>query len=121
VWDARLTSALLLFLLYLGFLALTAAADTPQDPRRGDRVGAVLALVGAINLPILYFSVQWWNTLHQGASINLRGSSIAPTMLWALLLSTFGLWAYAAAAVLTRARLMLRRRLQVEARWSSKP
>src|SRR5918993_1211077 len=61
VWDARLTSELVLLFLYLGFLALQAAID---DPRRADKAGAVLALVGVINIPIIYFSVQWWNTLH---------------------------------------------------------
>ncbi|WP_457423188.1 heme ABC transporter permease CcmC [Roseateles sp. P5_E7] len=117
VWDARLTSALLLALLYMGFIALTHAVDTPDDPRRGDQAGALLALAGALNLPVLYFSVTWWNTLHQGASINLRGSSIAPQMLAGLLLSTLGFWAYAGAAVLTRARLLLQARVDSETRW----
>jgi heme exporter protein C len=117
VWDARLTSALLLALLYLSFIALTTAIDTPDDPRRGDAAGAVLALVGALNLPVLYFSVSWWNTLHQGASISMRGSAIAPEMLAALLLSTLGFWAYAGAAVLTRARRLLQARVESEARW----
>ena len=109
VWDARLTSALLLALLYIGFIALTSAVDSPDDPRRGDHAGALLALIGALNLPVLYFSVTWWNTLHQGASISTRGSAIAPEMLAALLLSTLGFWAYAGAAVLTR--------VDSEARW----
>ena len=68
VWDARLTSELILLFLYFGFMALQAAID---DPRRADRAGAVLALVGVVNIPIIYFSVQWWNTLHQGASVSL--------------------------------------------------
>lgn len=117
VWDARLTSALLLALLYVGFIALTAAVDTPDDPRRGDQAGALLALVGALNLPVLYFSVSWWNTLHQGASISTRGSAIAPEMLAGLLLSTLGFWAYAGAAVLTRSRRLLQARVESEARW----
>lgn len=117
VWDARLTSALLLALLYVGFIALTSAVDTPDDPRRGDHAGALLALVGALNLPVLYFSVSWWNTLHQGASISTRGSQIAPEMLAGLLLSTLGFWAYAGAAVLTRARLLLQARVEAEAQW----
>ena len=117
VWDARLTSALLLTLLYLGFIALTSAVDTPDDPRRGDQAGALLCLVGALNLPVLYFSVSWWNTLHQGASLTPRGSSIAPVMLAGLLLATLGFWAYGAAAVLTRARLLLQSRVEAEARW----
>ncbi len=117
VWDARLTSALLLALLYLGFIALTTAVDTPDDPRRGDQAGALLALVGALNLPVLYFSVSWWNTLHQGASLGPRGSAIAPEMLAGLLLATLGFWAYAGAVVLTRARRQLQARVEAEARW----
>jgi len=117
VWDARLTSALLLALLYVGFIALTSAVDTPGDRQRGDRAGALLALVGALNLPVLYFSVSWWNTLHQGASISPRGSAIAPEMLWGLLLATVGFWAYAVAAVLTRARQQLQARVEREALW----
>jgi heme exporter protein C len=71
VWDARLTSELILLFLYLGFLALQAAID---DKRRADKAGAVLALVGVVNIPIINFSVQWWNTLHQGASVCLTRS-----------------------------------------------
>ena len=67
VWDARLTSELILLFLYLGFIALVAAID---DARRADRAGALLAIVGVVNVPIIYFSVQWWNTLHQGATIS---------------------------------------------------
>ena len=74
VWDARLTSELILLFLYIGFMALQAAID---DPRRADRAGAVLALVGVVNVPIIYFSVKWWNTLHQGASVSLTA---APSM-----------------------------------------
>ena len=74
VWDARLTSELLLLFLYLGFMALQAAAD---DPRRADRAGAIVALVGVVNVPIIYFSVKWWNTLHQGSTINMTK---APTL-----------------------------------------
>jgi len=78
VWDARLTSELILLFLYVGFMALQASID---DARRADRAGAVLALVGVINIPIIYFSVQWWNTLHQGASVSLRSApSMAMTM-----------------------------------------
>ena len=82
VWDARLTSELILFFLYLGFIALHSAIE---DARRADRAASVISLVGAVNVPIIYFSVQWWNTLHQGASITSKGSSMAPTMLTALL------------------------------------
>ena len=68
VWDARLTSELILLFLYLGFLALQSSID---DPRRADKACAVLALVGVVNVPVIYFSVTWWNTLHQGASVSL--------------------------------------------------
>src|SRR5258705_9033861 len=84
VWDARLTSELILLFLYFGFIALQAAID---DPRRADKAGALLAIVGVINLPIIYFSVKWWNTLHQGASVSLtRSPSMARAMLLGMLL-----------------------------------
>ena len=102
VWDARLTSELVLLFLYLGFIALQAAID---DPRRADKAGAVLALVGVINVPIIYFSVQWWNTLHQGSSVSLtRSPSMAATMLTGMLLMALAFWAYSIAASLHRAR-----------------
>ncbi len=83
VWDARLTSVLVLFLMYLGLIALWRSVE---DPSRAGRAAAVLTLVGAINLPIIKFSVDWWNTLHQPASvIRLAGSAIHPTILWPLL------------------------------------
>src|SRR3981189_1684737 len=83
VWDARLTSMLLLFFLYLGHIALSRAYD---DPDRGDRAAAILALIGAINLPIIKFSVDWWNTLHQPASVmKLGGPSIHPAIMTPLL------------------------------------
>ncbi len=83
-------------------MALQAAID---DPRRADRAGAVLALVGAINVPIIYFSVQWWNTLHQGASVSLTSSpSMAATMLWGMLIMALGFWMYCIGAVLVRVR-----------------
>src|SRR5262245_17946436 len=79
VWDARLTSVLVLFLMYLGVIALWR---TVEDPARAARVAAVLTLVGAINIPIIKFSVDWWNTLHQPASVlRLGGSTIHPTIL----------------------------------------
>jgi heme exporter protein C len=84
VWDARLTSMLILFFIYLGYIVLVSAFD---DPQRGLRAGAVLTLVGAVNLPIIKFSVDWWNTLHQPASVmKLGGPSLDPAMLWPLLL-----------------------------------
>ncbi|MCB1477839.1 MAG: heme ABC transporter permease [Tepidamorphaceae bacterium] len=88
VWDARLTSVLVLFLMYLGLIALWRAFD---DPARGARIVAVLALVGAINLPIIKFSVEWWNTLHQPASVfRMGGPTIHPALLWPLMVMAFG-------------------------------
>jgi heme exporter protein C len=108
VWDARLTSELILLFLYLGFMALQAAID---DPRRADRAGALLAIVGVVNVPIIYFSVQWWNTLHQGASVSLtRAPSMAATMLAGMLLMALAFWAYSIAASLTRVRCIIRER-----------
>ena len=105
VWDARLTSELILLFLYIGFIALQAAID---DPRRADKAGAVLALVGVVNIPIIYFSVKWWNTLHQGSSINFSGSSsMAAIMLWGMLIMALGFWAYTFAAVLMRLRCII--------------
>jgi heme exporter protein C len=105
VWDARLTSEFILLLLYLGYMALVAAID---DPRRADRAGALLAIVGAVNVPIIYFSVKWWNTLHQGASVSLNTSpKMAATMLNAMLLMSLACWAYAFAVVFMRTRAAL--------------
>lgn len=105
VWDARLTSELLLLFLYLAFIALQAATD---DPRRADRASAVLALVGVVNVPIIYFSVQWWNTLHQGASVSLtRAPSMASTMLTGMLLMGAACWAWCIAAALQRLRVLI--------------
>jgi heme exporter protein C len=105
VWDARLTSELILLFLYLGFIALQAAID---DPRRADKAGAILALVGVVNVPIIYFSVKWWNTLHQGASVSLTKSpSMVQTMLWGMLLMALAFWMYSIAAALTRIRAIM--------------
>ena len=102
VWDARLTSELVLLFLYLGFIALKGAIP---DPLRADRAGAVLALLGAVNVPIIYFSVQWWNTLHQGASVSLtRAPSMAATMLLGMLLMALAAWMYSIAVTLARLR-----------------
>ncbi len=104
VWDARLTSELILLFLYLGYIALAEAID---DPKRADQASALLAVVGAINVPIIYFSVVWWNTLHQGATISLTAApKMASTMLTAMLLMTIACWAYAFAVVFSRARAM---------------
>ena len=107
VWDARLTSELILLFLYVGFIALQSAID---DPRRADKAGAILALVGVVNIPIIYFSVKWWNTLHQGSSVNLTKSSMATTMLWGMLLCALACWMYSIAVALMRVRrIMLER------------
>lgn len=105
VWDARLTSTLILLFLYVGFLALHAAID---DVRRADRACALLALVGSINVPIIYFSVKWWNTLHQGASVSLTAApKMATTMLTAMLIMNFAAWFYAIAASMHRLRTII--------------
>ncbi|MDZ5460952.1 heme ABC transporter permease CcmC [Azohydromonas lata] len=103
-WDARMASQLLLLLLYLGVMGLRAAFD---DPRRAARLSALLSLVGLVNLPIIYFSVQWWNTLHQGATLTPRGAAMPSSTLAALLLMTLAAWAWAAAMALLRARCLL--------------
>jgi heme exporter protein C len=104
-WDARMTSFLILLFLYIGFMTLHAAID---DARRADRAAGVLAVVGVVNLPIIYFSVQWWNSLHQGASISLtRAPSMAVTMLEAMFVMVLALWLYSIAAALARARAIL--------------
>ena len=105
VWDARLTSELILFFLYLGFMALQASID---DPRRADKAGAIVALVGVVNVPIIYFSVTWWNTLHQGASVSIgKSPSMVITMLWGMLLMALCLWMYSIAVALTRVRAII--------------
>jgi heme exporter protein C len=105
VWDARLTSELILLFLYLGFMALQAAID---DPRRADRAGALLAIVGAVNVPIIYYSVQWWNTLHQGASVSLaKAPSMAAAMFAGMILMALAFWCYSIAAALTRVRCII--------------
>src|SRR5438876_4861336 len=116
VWDARLTSTLILMFLYIGFISLQASIE---DPRRADRAGAVLALVGVINVPIIYFSVQWWNTLHQGATIRLvKKCTLAPPMRNALLIMVAACWLYSIAVVLMRLRCIILEREQ-NAAWLS--
>jgi heme exporter protein C len=106
VWDARLTSELILLFLYFGFIALRAAID---EPRRADRAAAVLAIVGVVNVPIIYYSVQWWNTLHQGASVSLtRAPAMAATMLTGMLVMALAFWLYSIAASLVRLRCIIR-------------
>ena len=105
VWDARLTSELILLFLYFGYMALHAAIE---DPRRADKAAGILALVGAVNVPIIYFSVQWWNTLHQGASVSLtKAPSMAMTMLAGMLLLALAAWMYSIAAALWRVRSII--------------
>ena len=112
VWDARLTSELILLFLYVGFIALQSAID---DPRRADKAGAILALVGVVNVPIIYFSVKWWNTLHQGSTVNLAKSSMAMVMLWGMLLCALACWMYTIAVGLMRVRrIMLERERHTE-------
>jgi heme exporter protein C len=114
VWDARLTSELILLFLYLGYIALVESID---DTRRADHAGALLALIGAINVPIIYFSVRWWNTLHQGATISMTAApKMASTMLTAMLLMTIAFWAYAFAVVFTRTRAIILER-EKNAQW----
>ncbi|MEN9539845.1 MAG: hypothetical protein RLZZ126_2080 [Pseudomonadota bacterium] len=104
VWDARLTSELILLFLYLGYLALV---NSIEDPRRADRAGALLAVIGVINIPVIYFSVRWWNTLHQGASISVSAApKMASSMFIALMLMTLAFWAYAFAVVFERLRTL---------------
>ncbi len=101
-WGARLTSELVLFFLYLGVIGLYNAFE---DRRRGARAASLLALVGIVNLPIVHYSVVWWNTLHQGTTVNLFGhSSIAPSMLWPLLVMVLATHLYFFASILGRAR-----------------
>ena len=103
-WDARMTSELILLFLYFGVIALRNAID---DPRRADRACAVLTIVGAVNIPIIYFSVHWWNTLHQGASVSPSGSKMQATMLTAMLVMAFAAWSYAIAVSLWRVRAII--------------
>jgi heme exporter protein C len=105
VWDARLTSELLLLFLYMGFMGLRGAID---DPRRADKAASILALVGVVNVPVIYFSVQWWNTLHQGASVSLTSSpSMATVMLTGMLLMSLAMWCYSIAIALYRVRNLI--------------
>jgi heme exporter protein C len=103
-WDARMTSELILLFLYFGIIALRNAID---DPRRADRACAVLTIVGAVNIPVIYFSVVWWNTLHQGASVSPTGTTMAATMLAGMLVMAFAAWFYAIAAALWRVRAII--------------
>lgn len=105
VWDARLTSELILLFLYLGFLSLHASIE---DTRKADRSAAILAIVGVVNVPIIYFSVKWWNTLHQGASVSLtKAPTMATQMLTGMLIMTIAFWAYSFAVSFYRCRTLI--------------
>jgi heme exporter protein C len=114
-WDARMTSELILLFLYLGYLALHGAI---ADSRRADRAGAVLVLVGVINIPIIYFSVRWWSTLHQGATVSLTAApKMAAIMLTAMLIMAFAAWFYAIAITLKRVQAIILER-EKHATWA---
>jgi heme exporter protein C len=105
VWDARLTSELVLLFLYIGFMALHGAIE---DTRRADRAAGLLALVGVVNVPIIYFSVKWWNTLHQGASVSFtKAPSMATPMLLGMLVMALAFWMYCIAVALLRLRVIM--------------
>ena len=115
VWDARLTSELILLFLYIGVLSLHAAIE---DANRADRAAGLLALVGVVNVPIIYFSVKWWNTLHQGASVSLsKAPSIAAPMLLGMLVMALAFWMYCFAVTLMRARSIILER-ERHAQWA---
>ena len=104
-WDARMTSELILLFLYFGVIALRNAID---DDRRADRACGVLALVGVVNIPIIYFSVQWWNTLHQGSSVSMVAApKMAAIMLAGMLVMAIAVWFYSIAVVLMRVRCII--------------
>lgn len=113
VWDARLTSELILLFLYLAYLALVSSIE---DPRRADNAGAILLLAGVVNVPIIYFSVQWWSTLHQGSTIRFDAApTMTHTMLIGMLLMAGACWAYSIAAALARVRCLITERAALEA------
>ncbi|MEQ1533080.1 MAG: cytochrome c biogenesis protein CcsA [Sideroxydans sp.] len=104
VWDARLTSELILLFLYLGFIALHASIE---DPRRADKASALLAIIGSVNVPIIYFSVKWWNTLHQGSSIKFSGTTMHVAMQQAMFTILVACWLYVIAMGLARVRSII--------------
>jgi heme exporter protein C len=104
-WDARMTSELILLFLYFGIIALRNAIE---DTRRADRACAVLTLVGVVNIPIIYFSVHWWNSLHQGATISLtKAPKMAAMMLTGMAIMAFAAWFYTIAVSLARVRSIM--------------
>ncbi len=115
-WDPRLTSELILLFLYLGYMALRASFD---DTQRADRASAILAIVGVVNVPIVKYSVVWWNSLHQGPSISkIAAPSIAGSMLWPLLVMLLAFGLYVGAVVCDRLRAEILRR-ERNASWLS--
>jgi len=104
IWDARMTSQLILLFLYFGFIALHASID---EPRRADRAAALLAIVGSVNVPIIYFSVKWWNTLHQGSTIKFSGTSMHIAMQQSMFTILAACWLYAIAVSLARVRSII--------------
>ncbi|MFG6459766.1 heme ABC transporter permease CcmC [Roseateles sp. BYS96W] len=112
VWDARLTSELILLFLYLAYLALVSSLE---DPKRADNAGAILLLAGVVNVPVIYFSVQWWSTLHQGSTIRFDAApTMTHTMLIGMLLMTAACWAYSIATALARVRCLIAERAALE-------
>ncbi len=113
-WDARLTSELVLLFLYLGYIALH---ESISEQSQADRAAAVLAIVGVVNLPIIHFSVDWWNTLHQGASISrLQKPAIDASMLWPLFTMLAAFFAFFAASLMSRVRNEILKR-EAASRW----
>jgi heme exporter protein C len=113
-WDARMTSTLILLFLYIGYIALVNAIE---DKKRADKAGALLVIVGSVNVPIIYFSVNWWNTLHQGASVSVSGGNkMAMTMLLAMLIMALACWMYSIAVSLCRVRAIILER-ERHAQW----
>jgi heme exporter protein C len=106
-WDARITSVLIQLFLYLGYIALRESFD---DRQRADRAGAILALVGLVNVPIVKYSVVWWNTLHQGPSIRVTGTSIDSSMMWPWIVMQLGFLLYFAAVMCDRLRVEILKR-----------
>ncbi len=105
IWEARLTSSLILLFLYVGYLAMIHAIE---DTRRRDKAGALLAIVGSVNVPIIYFSVQWWNSLHQGSTVTLTSApKMAGIMALGMLFMTLACWMYTIAVALVRVRAII--------------
>ncbi len=117
VWDARLTSELVLLFIYIGIIGLYQAIE---DRRSAARAASILALVGLVNIPIIHFSVEWWATLHQGSTVNLMGdNAIHPSMLWPLLAVAVATKLFYAFNLLQRSRLMLLEQ-ESNSRWAQK-